>query len=106
MDQINSRAQLTSQLMEDVNKNTPAPDERAQFVMNVIKEHNDNITNWDLLCFCVEYMGAQALVYPWLLEPAKQASRLVYMAHYLNHEQIDAKSGISKTEVGSGESNG
>jgi hypothetical protein len=44
------------------------------------------IDNWDLTCFCVEYLGSQVSVHPWLMEDVKRLNKLVYTAHYMVKE--------------------
>lgn len=66
---------------------TPSPEERAGFILNLIKDKNNSLTNWDILCFCVEYLGSQVLVYDWLgLEEIKSITARVQLAHYMRDD--------------------
>lgn len=73
--------------IKDRDSLTPSPEERAGYVLNLIKDHNNKITNWDLLCFCTEFLGSQVLLYDWLDERAiKLITIRVQTAHYMRDE--------------------
>jgi hypothetical protein len=73
-------------IMPIVDAKYDSPEVRAQKVFDLLRENG--FTNWDGLCFAVEFMGALSPTYPWLTEPAREASRLVYTAHYYFADEI------------------
>jgi hypothetical protein len=83
-----------------------SPEHRADRVYEYLKA-NPEFTNWDLLCFAAEYTGSMAGALPWLLQPAKDLVRVVYIAHYIRFEDIawldkqtsDAATQASSTET-------
>ena len=73
--------------MEERDKETPSPGVRAGYILNLIKETDPDITNWDLLCFCIEYLGSQILIYDWLSHKASSDLIVqIYQAHYFRVE--------------------
>lgn len=70
-------------LIERVDKIIASPSQRAYKVWTRLKEVGPGFSDWDLICFSIEFLGAQSHVYPWLEEPVKSISRLVYTAHYM-----------------------
>ena len=45
-------------------------------------------THWDMLCFCIEYLGGASLANPFLEEPAKQLAQRLYYAHYYKAKEL------------------
>ncbi|KKM91111.1 hypothetical protein LCGC14_1231850 [marine sediment metagenome] len=83
-----SRA-LTADFVEKIDKLTKSPSERANFIWLVLADGaKEKITNWDLICFCIETLGFMSSEFPWLREAAIMVNKLVYKAHYLNHDRI------------------
>lgn len=66
---------------------TPTPEERAQIVWEFLREYSQ-FSTWDLVCFCVEYLGLISAEYPWLKESAKKQNVLVYKYHMMHKEEI------------------
>lgn len=70
--------------IEEVDKITESPSSRAVKVLDILQAHGkDQLTNWDIVCFCAEYLGSQIYAFPWLEEFAKRLVRLVYTQHYI-----------------------
>ena len=83
-----SRA-LTADFIEKIDKLTKSPSERASFIwLALASGTSEKVTNWDLICFCVEVLGFMSSEFPWLREAAIMVNKLVYKAHYLNHDRI------------------
>jgi hypothetical protein len=82
--------ELTATHVEQIDKMMPSPSDRARMIWIELQKASSlsYISNWDLVCFSVEILGKFSTEFPWLQEAAKQASGLVYKAHYLNHDQI------------------
>lgn len=68
-------------------KVTLSPEQRAGTIYKKLKEIYPDITNWDLVCFCAEFLGSQIEVYPWLeVNCVQQIARRVNAAHYMREE--------------------
>lgn len=72
--------------VESIDKKCKNPELRALEVYEYLKK--SNFTTWDICCFCVNWLGTMSIVWPWLLEPAKVLSGLVYRAHYFFNDKI------------------
>lgn len=71
------------QLIRERDAITPSPEAIASYVLDLLNATNPNLTNWDLLCFCTEYLGSQVLIYPWLGEnEVRNITQIVQQAHY------------------------
>jgi|SRR5215203_720207 len=81
-------AQRKEQIIAAIDAQTLSPAARAQVVWAALKEKLPDATNWDLICFCTEYLGYCVSEFEWLEPPAKRLSTLVYTAHYLNAHAI------------------
>ncbi|MHC4316843.1 MAG: hypothetical protein ACYSW3_30755 [Planctomycetota bacterium] len=68
----------------------PSPSRRAEIVWGMLQESAKTtyLSNWDVVCFAVEILGKFSAEFPWLKEAAMQVNKLVYKAHYLNHDKI------------------
>lgn len=76
-------------LMRKIDLLYPSPSDRASKIHRLIQEQLPDATNWDVICFCVEYLGYMS-VQPelmWLKNVALLGNKLVYKAHYLMHEE-------------------
>lgn len=82
-----------SKQLEEVDKQYPSPTERAHEIWSIISATPALIekTDWDILCFCVEYVAMQSQNWRWLEDSAKELNRIVYTAHYLSSENHDDK---------------
>lgn len=72
--------------IEGVNAKLKSPEQRALEVYAYLRE--SKFTTWDVLCFCVNWMGAMSAVWPWLEMPVKVLSGLVYKAHYFFTDKV------------------
>lgn len=83
---------LRASVISEVDRLKSPPGERAMRIWNIIKSINGKlprdkeITDWDLMCFCAEYLGSQSLAYPWLQSSIKPVLSLIYNQHYLLNE--------------------
>jgi hypothetical protein len=80
--------EITEELMKEVDKTTLDPGQRAQKVLLILRQ-NKELTNWDILCFAVEYMGLMSLQQPILMKAAQVITKWLYIAHYVNHGFIE-----------------
>lgn len=76
---MTEKEELEKQI-EKIDKLTPSPSARAKKVLEILSHHK--FSNWDLICFSVEYFASQALVYTWLKVYIKPVVRVIYNAHY------------------------
>lgn len=77
--------ELTEELMAQIDKTIEDPGRRAQRVLTLLRRNFGNtLTNWDVLCFCVEYINSIALANPIITTAAKLITKWLYMAHYVN----------------------
>ena len=73
---------LTQNLMNELDKKTESSIHRAERVFRAI-DPND-ITNYDLICFCIEFLALEAQNnFRYLLIPVKHLAELHFHAHYL-----------------------
>ena len=87
----NESRELTEEFIEKIDRLTGSPSDRARVIWELLMQSDTkSITNWDLICFCVETLGFMSSEFPWLKEAAMTASKIVYKAHYLNHDKIIA----------------
>lgn len=84
----NSIKERKQQLIDAVDKVKESPDSRALRVYNLIKD-NPKVTNWDVICFCSQFLASQIHSLPWLNAPVKVLSRLIYTQHYVMIEDTE-----------------
>ena len=92
MDQDDSSTEFDlARILEFAKTDRNGPGDRTKRVFTHLAK-SGQFTNWDLICFCAEYLASQVGTLPWLEPPAKWLIRLVYMAHYIRfekHEWLD-----------------
>lgn len=75
---------LTPKLIEDLDKLAASPQELAAKVFNILKTQHGDLTDYELSCFAVEFLGMMVLrEYEFLFNPVKALTRDFYYAHYL-----------------------
>jgi hypothetical protein len=77
--------------MEEVDKQYLSPNQRAEAIHAVLKEHIPDATMWDVVCFCVEMLGIASLdpgLQPVIGDSIKVLSRQIYSIHYFNTEEL------------------
>lgn len=74
-------------VLETVKRDTNGPEQRAGTVLNVLAA--ESVSNYDALCFAVEYLASLAGTMPWLEAPARDLVRLLYIAHYIRGESVE-----------------
>ena len=77
-----------------VDERIPSPSQRAEYVWRHLRTTAPDLTDWDILCFAVEYIAMMTPVYPWLLTSARAVAQLVYTAHYAMFSPETKRSGI------------
>lgn len=84
MESDNPKARTSiTEVMDAVDRLKPSPSQRASEIWEILHAHAIKRTDWDLVCFCAEFLGHMVSVHPWLKEPVRELSRLVYQAHYV-----------------------
>lgn len=81
----------SSKRKQEIENDPDSPDKRAYKVLDAIRKNSTGITDWDMICFSVEFLAMMHSVYPWLEGVARQATKLVYIAHY-NDRYSDSSS--------------
>lgn len=81
---------LTEEWIKAIDEVSDSPSVRAQAVWQSLLP---NLTDWDIVCFCVETLGLMSERYSYLREPTKWLAGLVYKAHYLYPENFNARVG-------------
>lgn len=76
-----------AEVIERVKEDPNGPASRTMRVYEYLVQ-SDRFTNWDLICFCGEYLGSLVGSLPWLKEPVKHLLRLINMAHYVRFEGV------------------
>ncbi len=88
----NNTARNTSEITEEridfVDSLISSPQKRTIKVYEVIMRHNkefesSQISNWDIVCFCVGYLAGQVAVFPWLSLPVKNLGQYILNTHYI-----------------------
>lgn len=80
-------AEIAREKILERDEEVPSPEVRAGIILEKLREVYPDINNWDLLCFCAEFLGSQIHAYPWLEEEAvKLIARRVNFAHYVFDE--------------------
>lgn len=75
--------------LEAFDKVTPSPEARATAIYNALKVDHPEYTEWDLICFCVNYLAKMTVVYTYLTDYIKPLCTIVYKAHYLATDPQD-----------------
>lgn len=71
-----------------------SPEARALKVYEYLRQ--SEFTTWDILCFCANWLGIMSAVWPWVENPAKVLSQLVYKAHYFFTDKVLGEEGKLK----------
>lgn len=74
-----------------VDELVPSPSVRARMIFGILHHsaQGQTLTDWDVVCFCAEFLGMITSVYPWLEDDVRKIAKLVYTAHYLNENWKD-----------------
>jgi hypothetical protein len=80
-----SDAQLKEHIAS-VDLKCASPEQRAWSVYEYLKQ--SHFTTWDILCFCVNWLGVMTAVWPWMESPVKVLSGLVHRAHYFFNDKV------------------
>ena len=64
-----------------------SPSVRAYAVFNILAQHG--VTNYDALCFAIEYIASLSGQMPWLTDAAKDLVRKLYIMHSVRKEDLE-----------------
>jgi hypothetical protein len=92
--------------IEELDKQIPSPQQRAERVWRVISINDPELTTWDVLCFCAEFVALTCERYQWMMPLAKKFISLVYSAHYYDEHRTNDKFDRVTREVESLDSSG
>lgn len=85
-----TRAEWES-LISLVNTQIKSPKERAEKVYEILQvfSEQESLTDWDIICFCEEYLMKHALGnFSSMLNIAKALNTLIYQLHYQAPKEI------------------
>lgn len=74
-------------LLKELEKDSNAPGVRATAVY--AKLVNNDFTDYDALCFSIEFIAAKSGEMPWLLGPAKELINKLYIMHLTKFGDIE-----------------
>lgn len=77
--------------IEELDATIASPQQRAERVWRVISVNDPDLTTWDVLCFCAEFVALTCERYQWMMPLAKKFISLVYSAHYYDEHRTDDK---------------
>jgi len=92
-----SLKELREELVARVDKTKSSPSQRAALVYKILLE--SDLSNWDVVCFCAEYLGLMIETMPHIEKLAKELSQLIYTQHYLMEENILEQVKIKPVDV-------
>lgn len=90
------KSELYEKMIQEKDLVTESPDKRAVRVFALLKERCPDLTQWDLLCFCAEYIGMQATTHQLLERGARDILGNLYSIHYL----LDIPKGSDDVTIG------
>lgn len=74
-------------VLERVKRDPNGPEQRASKLYKTLA--SSGATNYDALCFSVEYIASMVVTAPWLETAARELVRLLYIAHYIRNESVE-----------------
>jgi hypothetical protein len=75
---------LTPQLIEKLDSLAPSPTDLASLVYNILKAEHQDLDNYTLAAFCVEFLAAQSMSdLPFLGATIVPLAKDFYYSHYL-----------------------
>lgn len=79
-------------LIQDIDSKMLSPEKRADKVKKildpVIKLDVYNISNWDMICFCLWYLSREFMEYPFFVKIVKHLNKIIYQMHYQQPYEI------------------
>lgn len=74
-------------LLKELEKDSNSPGKRALGVFGYLQ--NSEFTDYDILCFSVEFIAMRSGEFPWLKENAKALIKLLYLMHVTKFGDIE-----------------
>lgn len=74
-------------LLKELEKDSNSPNIRATIVYGLLKD--ERLTDYDALCFAIEFIAAKSGEMPWLLGPAKELINKLYIMHLTKFGDIE-----------------
>lgn len=75
---------LSPELIEKIDRLSPSPEMNATKVYRILRENHADLTNYELMCYCVEQLSAAVLTHEleYASKEIKELAKLFYYAHY------------------------
>lgn len=75
---------LSPELIEKLDHYAPSPEQNASKVYQLLRENHPTLTNYELLCYCIEQISAAVLTQElnYMEREVKEVAKLFYYAHY------------------------
>src|SRR5689334_7783448 len=90
-------------VMAEKDKEIESPSSRAARVLGYIEFSYPELTQWDMICFCAEYLGMQSAALPAIEPETRKLLSLIYSMHYLTENPeikvLDEKSATRPSSV-------
>ena len=98
---------MKASIIEAVDNLYPSPQSRAYSVWALIQANPRlrSLSEWDMLCFCVEYIAMISPKFLFIEDEAKQMVNLLYTAHYFDRK-TDYDKSTGSTNIGNREFSG
>ena len=81
MDEDNRLSQSFAERERIVDPLTANPVARYNTVWAILKPHSE-LSQWDVVCFCVTYLATLITLHDWIKEAVKRLGKLIYYMHY------------------------
>ncbi len=80
---------VTAQMVMEIDQRVRSPSRRARAIIKELQKAEGNHSNWDLICFCVEYLAHSVPVLPHLGSEIRHISKQIYLQHYIQYNNPD-----------------
>lgn len=101
MEKGNGPTQLDA-IIGIVDEASPSPERRATVVWSLMKHHFPDLTDWDVLCFSVQFIAIMSQTWNWLEKDARSLNSLLYTAHYMMTGDHDISTGLKRDKPPTG----
>jgi hypothetical protein len=82
------------ELIKALENDSNAPVHRATKVFEYLCS-NEALTDYDAVCFCIEFLAGKAAQMPWIEEPVRELVKKLYIMHTAKFKDIEWLDSIS-----------